>query len=89
MARADVTSQETGEWTVKIGGEPVAGQYKRQREAEIAARRLVRDQGGGEVVIHTRTGRLRDVQTVRSPNAGRVAKAPAQGNKGLFGRLWK
>lgn len=64
MNQADVRSDQTGEWVVvKPDGERLSVHH-RQRDAELAARRLVRSQGGGKIVVHARTGRLKDVQTV-------------------------
>jgi hypothetical protein len=93
MARADVRSDQTGEWRVLVAGETDSASYKRQREAEVAARRLVSAQGGGQVVIHTRTGRLTDVQTVPSseklPNGDPSSQSEQgrTGRRGLMARL--
>jgi Uncharacterized protein conserved in bacteria (DUF2188) len=93
MARADVRSDQTGEWRVLVAGETDSAPYKRQRDAEVAARRLVSAQGGGEVIIHTRTGRLTDVQTVPSseklPNSAgsRQSDQGRPNRRGLIARL--
>jgi hypothetical protein len=65
--RIDVNPAETGEWRVVVSnGKESTHSFRRARDAELAARRIARDSGGGEVVIHSRSGRIRDVRMVPS-----------------------
>lgn len=67
-----VVRQDDGRWAVKAPGAQRAGSVSRtQREAIAKAREAVRRNGGGEVRIHARDGRIRDSDTVkpgRDPN---------------------
>lgn len=52
-------------WSVKKeGADRVESVHATQREAVDRARETVREAGGGELVIHTRDGRIRDKDTV-------------------------
>ena len=54
-----------GGWSVKKPSAERASVVTRtQREAEQAAKRMVGNEGGGEVRIHGRDGRIRDSDTV-------------------------
>lgn len=59
-------------WAVKEPGSERAGKVtKTQGEAERAAKKTVAREGGGEVRIHGRDGKIRDSDTVkpgRDPN---------------------
>ncbi len=56
-------------WSVKKpGAERASSRHRTQAEAEAAAKRIVGNQGGGEVVIHDRHGRIRDSDTVPPGN---------------------
>ena len=64
-----VTKHEDGGWQVKRPGASRA--IKRtgtQAEAVAVARRLLKNDGGGELVIHSRKGRIRDADTVPPGN---------------------
>ena len=58
-----------GGWDVKKGGaERSSGHRPTQKDAIDRAREIVRNGGGGEVVIHGRDGRIRDKDTVAPGN---------------------
>jgi len=75
-----VRDESTGEWKVQSparGGK--VSHHKTQREAIDTARDMIYNSGGGEVVIHGRTGRIENTDTVAS-RSGRqegVAKPPS------------
>ena len=77
MADRYVTKHPKG-WAVKApGGERASSVHPTQREAEQAAKKTVRDLGGGEVRIQGRDGRWRDSDTVppgNDPNPPRDRK---------------
>jgi hypothetical protein len=53
------------DWAVKAGhAQRASGVYDTQREAERAAKDIVRNHGGGEVRIQGRHGQFRDSDTV-------------------------
>lgn len=55
------------DWAVKKGGaERASGVFETQREAEIYAKAVVHNLGGGEVRIQRRNGLWRDSDTVRN-----------------------
>lgn len=55
---------KAGEWAVrKSGSDRASGIYTTQKAALQAAREFVRSRGGGEVTVHGRDGRIRDVDT--------------------------
>lgn len=64
MSVAKITSKDAGQWVVVGPGDSESGPYHRQRDARAAARRIVQRSGGGEVVIHSRSGRIAERQTV-------------------------
>ena len=69
MSRIEVRSSQTGEWEIVPQGEKKPLElHRRQRDAELAARRWIQRHGGGEVVVHARTGRISEVSTV--PGSG-------------------
>jgi Uncharacterized protein conserved in bacteria (DUF2188) len=60
-----VTPSPKGGWNAKAaGGKRASSHHRTQAEAETAAKRYVASQGGGEVRIHDRRGRIRDSDTV-------------------------
>lgn len=64
-----VVRNPEGGWDVKAGGSKRASAHeKTQAAAEKAAKRIVGNAGGGEVVIHGRDGRIRDKDTVAPGN---------------------
>jgi hypothetical protein len=68
----DVVKSPKGGWDVKQPGqnEPVS-HHRTQANADKAAKSSLRQQGGGEVRVHGRDGRIRDSDTVppaRDPN---------------------
>lgn len=72
MAVAEIKSNESnGGWVIHGPDHRRSKPYHRQRDARDAARRLVRDVGGGEIVIHARNGRIVEKQTV--PRASSVS----------------
>ncbi len=53
------------DWAVKAGhAQRASGVYGTQHAAELAAREIVRNHGGGEVRIQNRHGQFRDSDTV-------------------------
>jgi len=64
MAKRHVVSREGG-WAVKApNASRASSTHATQAEAIAAARQVVRNSGGGELVIHGRDGRIRDSDTV-------------------------
>lgn len=64
MTRRHVVPHEEG-WAVRAEGATRASSvHDTQAEAEAAAKEIVGNQGGGEVVIHRPDGRIRDSDTV-------------------------
>ena len=62
-----VPNNEDGNWKVlKPGSERASSIHRTQVEAEVRAKEIVGNLGGGEVVIHGRDGRIRDSDTVAS-----------------------
>lgn len=58
-----------GKWAVKApGGKRASSVSGTKREALDKARQVVRNQGGGEVRIHGRDGRIQDSDTIRPGN---------------------
>lgn len=63
--RRHVTPNPRGGWDVKKpGGTRSSGHFGTQGEAIDRARRIVSHEGGGEVRIHGRDGRIRDSDTI-------------------------
>lgn len=61
----DVVPDGEGGWKVtKPGGERASARATTQREAEQRAKEIVGGEGGGEVRVHGRDGRIRDSDTV-------------------------
>lgn len=57
--------KESDKWKVlKEGAKRASELTSFQKQAEAIAKRLSRDSGGGEVVIHDLKGRIRDKDTV-------------------------
>lgn len=68
MSDRYVTKHPRG-WAVKAPNAARPSKvYNTQREAEQAAKKIVANQGGGEVRIQRRDGRWRDSDTVRPGN---------------------
>lgn len=62
-------------WDVKAPGADRASVNERtQADAERRAKEIVRNAGGGEVVIHDRSGRIRDKDTVPPGNDPKSSK---------------
>jgi len=56
-------------WAVKApGADRASSLHRTQREAELAAKRIVQNAGGGEVRIQGRDGKWRDSDTVAPGN---------------------
>lgn len=71
MARNErhVVPSENGGWDVqKPGAERASAHTDTQSEAVDRAREILRNDGGGEVVIHREDGRIRDSDTVPPGN---------------------
>lgn len=74
-ARMHVTKAPGGGWRAKSPGAKRASVVTRtQKQAEAAAKRIVRKAGGGEVRIHGRDGRIRDSDTVPRGNDPRSSR---------------
>ena len=58
-----------GEWKNKRqDAEKASSSHKTQKEAEDAARRMLINQGGGELTTHGRDGRIRSKDTIGQGN---------------------
>lgn len=69
MANYHVTKTDSGTWQVlKAGGQRASSLESTQKEAELAAKVLAKNSGGGEVVIHSPNGQIRDSDTVSPAN---------------------
>lgn len=64
MADYDVVRRGKQWAPLKEGADRVSGLYKTQREAEKAAKEHAGNNGGGEVRIHGRDGKIRDSDTI-------------------------
>ncbi len=64
-----VVPNASGGWAVrKPGADRASAVTKTQGQAEKAAKRMVSNEGGGEVRIHGRDGKIRDSDTVKPGN---------------------
>lgn len=74
----DVSPNPEGGWRVsKPGADRASAIERTQRDAEKRAKKIVGNEGGGEVRIHGEDGRIRDSDTVppaRDPNPPRDRK---------------
>ena len=69
MANYHVTRKIPGEWAVvRENSDRVSDYENTQREAEIRAKELASNSGGGEVRIHGLDGKIRDSDTVSPGN---------------------
>ena len=60
-----VVPNREGGWDVRKPGARRAGSHhSRQADAEARAKEILRNDGGGEAVIHGRRGEIRDSDTV-------------------------
>lgn len=67
--RRHVVPNPEGGWDVKKpGSSRSSGHSRTQQEAVDRARSIVENQGGGEVRIHGRDGRIRDSDTIAPGN---------------------
>ena len=67
--RRHVVPNPDGGWNVKApGGQRASARTRTQAEAELRAKEIVGNLGGGEVVIHRPDGRIRDSDTVPPGN---------------------
>lgn len=61
MANYHVTKHPGGGWQYKrAGAKRAAGVADTQKEAELAAKQILANSGGGKVRIHGRDGKIRD-----------------------------
>jgi uncharacterized protein YegP (UPF0339 family)/HEAT repeat protein len=73
-----VVPHPDGGWRVVVPGNARAsGHFPRQRDAIARAREIVRNTGGGEVIVHGRDGRIRDRDTV--PAGRKPGRSKADG----------
>lgn len=63
-----VVKRPEGWAVVKPGGDRASAVLPTQREAEVRAKEIVGNLGGGEVRIHDRHGHIRDSDTVAPGN---------------------
>lgn len=64
--RRHVVPNPEGGWDIKRpDADRSSGHYPTQEAAEARAKEIVRNLGGGEVVIHGEDGRIRDSDTVK------------------------
>ncbi|MBW3536917.1 MAG: DUF2188 domain-containing protein [Actinobacteria bacterium] len=64
MTRRHVVPHPDG-WAIKApAAKRASSVHRTQAEAEVAAKKIVGRQGGGEVVVHRPNGRIRDSDTV-------------------------
>jgi hypothetical protein len=63
-----VTKRNGGWQYKKAGAKKATGIVDTQKEAEKLAKKIVKNQGGGEVRIHGRDGKIRDTDTVAPAN---------------------
>lgn len=64
-----VVPNPSGGWDIKKPGSArSSGHSSRQSDAERRAKEIVRNAGGGEVVVHRPDGRIRDSDTVKPGN---------------------
>jgi hypothetical protein len=64
-----VYRRSNGDWVNKRNGSDRASSvHTTQKEAENAAKEMVKNQGGGEVTIQGENGRFRDKDTVKPGN---------------------
>lgn len=69
MANYHVVREEAGKWKIlREGAERVSVYEDTQRKAEMKAKRLAGNMGGGEVKIHGLDGKIRDSDTVPPAN---------------------
>jgi hypothetical protein len=74
-AKVRMVSPETDGWVVqRPDAQRVSGRYKTQSEALQAAREVLNQEGGGQLIIHGSDGRIRDMDTIQ-PRKNRPAKA--------------
>lgn len=67
--RRHVVPDGDGNWKiVRPGGDRASGTAPTQQAAEQRAKKIVRNAGGGEVVIHRPDGTIRDSDTVAPGN---------------------
>lgn len=67
--RRHVVPNPKGGWDVKKpGGSRASKHTSTQKEAVDSARDIVKNQGGGEVRIHGRDGKIRDSDTIAPGN---------------------
>lgn len=52
------------DWQVKPENKPATSTHPTQAQAEAAAKQMVKQTGGGEVVIHRPDGTIRDSDTI-------------------------
>lgn len=59
-----VIENPDGDWMIKASRNGSGRRYRNQRDAVVAAREALRNKGGGELIVHSRDGRIRDRDTV-------------------------
>jgi hypothetical protein len=60
-----VHKRPDGEWVNKLGGaERASSVHETQRDAEAAAREMLRNSGGGELITMGEDGRIRSKDTI-------------------------
>jgi uncharacterized protein YdaU (DUF1376 family) len=70
-----VFRNEAGEWANKrVTGERASSLHGTQAEAEAAARRQIKDEGGGELTTMNRHGQIRSKDTIGGGNDPRSVR---------------
>jgi hypothetical protein len=66
--RRIVKQNSSGGWEIRVEGHRRAtAQARTQGEAVARARDLARREGGGEIQVHNRTGKIVDAKVVQAP----------------------
>lgn len=71
MARYLISRRHDG-WVVCSDDQRVIARSDRKREAAARGRELLREHGGGELIIETASGRLHEIDQIAANNAPNV-----------------
>ena len=63
-----VTQTDDGWATKREGGKRAAGVFKTQQQAEKRARKILKNDGGGEMITKDRQGKIRSKDTINAPD---------------------
>lgn len=73
--RTHVIPAAKNRWALKKDGVEGDGVFKTKHEAVLAAERGLRE-GGGEIFVHDRDGRIREAKSIGRGRVGRDVKDP-------------